>query len=376
MPTLSLARATLRHEWKRFLAAGLAVTFSGLLLLVQVGLLLGLFETVSVMVDKSRADLWVGFRNLESVDMGRPIPAASEALVRRHPQIAALEPLVFAQGEWRKPDGTKVFAFLQGISLAQDAMAFAHMLSPGLREALREPGSVVLDEADVTKMGAKIGGTVELNAQRVKVVGTVMGLRGMGSVNLLSSQATARRLAGLPSTSATYYLARLTPGSLPENVCRDLEADGRRRGFQAYPAAAFSTNSQLYWLLESGAGLGTLFSVLLGLMVGVAITSQVLMGTVLSYAREYATLRALGVSMPALRKVVLEQAAWIGTVGMGATWLLVCLLRPLAQHLHVAMVLPWWSFALTGGLVVGIALGSGLLALRSLRQTEPATLLR
>ncbi len=376
MASLSLARATLRYEWKRFLAAGLAVTFSGLLLLVQLGLLLGLFQTVSVMVDQSRADLWIGFRNLQSVDLGRPIPAASEAMVRRHPAITALEPLVFAQGEWRKPDGTKVFAFLQGVSLAPDAAAFAGMLSPRLREALREPGTVALDEADVTKMGASLGRTVELNGQRAKVVGTVKGLRGMGSVNLLASLATARHFAGLPEDSATYFLARLAAGSDAEAVSLELEPEGRRRGFQAYPARAFSVNSQLYWLLESGAGMGTLFSVILGLMVGVAITSQVLMGTVLSYAREYATLRALGVSMPALRKVVLEQAGWIGAIGMGATFLLVSLLQPLATHLHVAMTLPWWTFAVTAFLVVGIALGSGLLALRSLRQADPATLLR
>ena len=35
---VSLARATLRHEWRRFLAAVLAVAFSGLLVLVQLGL--------------------------------------------------------------------------------------------------------------------------------------------------------------------------------------------------------------------------------------------------------------------------------------------------------------------------------------------------
>lgn len=376
MARLSLARATLLHEWKRFLAAGLAVTFSGLLLLVQVGLLLGLFESVSVMVDKSRADLWVGFRNLESVDMGRPIPLAAEALVLRHPQVAALEPLALTQGEWRKPDGTKVFAILHGISLAPSGMAFSRMLSPELREALREPGSVVLDVADVTKMGAAVGGTAELNGRRVKVVGTVKGLRGIGSVNLLASLATVRRLEGQVNGKATYYLARLSPEADPLKVSRDLEEDGRRRAFQAYPAKAFSVNSQVYWLLESGAGLGTLFSVILGLMVGVAITSQVLMSTVLSYAREYATLRALGVSLSALRKVVLEQAAWIGSVGVALTWVLVLLLRPIAQHLNVAMVHPWWSFAITGCLVVGIALGSGLMALRSLRQADPATLLR
>ena len=59
--SVSLARASLRYEAKRFLPAALAVAFSGLLMLVQLGLLLGMFGTVSTVIDYAKADLWVGF---------------------------------------------------------------------------------------------------------------------------------------------------------------------------------------------------------------------------------------------------------------------------------------------------------------------------
>lgn len=376
MPTLSLARSTLLHEWKRFLAAGLAVTFSGLLLLVQLGLLLGLFSDVSVMVDQSTADAWVGFRDLKSADQGRPIPDIVRTLVLRHPDIQALEPLFFSQGDWRKPDGSKVFASVQGVELHEGSMGFARLLTPELRERLRVPGAVVLDEADLSRMDARVGASYEVSGQRVEVVGTVRGIRGMGMVNLLASQSTARHLSGPQDQSPSYYLARLRPKADPEAVREALDADGARRSFDLYPSGRFSSDSQRYWLLESGAGLGTLFSVLLGLLVGVAITSQVLMGTVLSYAREYATLRALGVSMGCLRKVVLEQAAWIGAAGMVATCIIVQLLRPLASHFNVALPVPYWAYGLTTLLIGAIALGSGLFALRTLKTADPSTLLR
>lgn len=376
MPTLSLARSTLLHEWKHFLAAGLAVTFSGLLLLVQLGLLLGMFSDVSLMVDQSTADAWVGFRDLQSVDQGRPIAEIVRTLVLRHPDVQALEPLYFSQGDWRKPDGSKVFASVQGIELREGSMGFARLLTPELRERLRIPGAVVLDEADLSRMDARVGASYELSGQRVEVVGTVRGIRGMGMVNLLASQSTARGLSGPQDQAPAYYLARLRPGADPEGVSQALDADGARRSFAVYPSARFSSDSQRYWLLESGAGLGTLFSVLLGLLVGVAITSQVLMGTVLSYAREYATLRALGVSMGSLRKVVLEQAAWIGTIGLLATFLLVQVLRPVASQAHVAFQAPGWAYGLTAVLLGAIALGSGALALRSLKTADPSTLLR
>jgi putative ABC transport system permease protein len=57
---ISLARLTLLREWRRFMPAILAVGFAGLLVLMQLVLLLGIFRTVSVYIDRSSADLWVG----------------------------------------------------------------------------------------------------------------------------------------------------------------------------------------------------------------------------------------------------------------------------------------------------------------------------
>jgi putative ABC transport system permease protein len=376
MATLSLARSTLLHEWRRFLAAGLAVTFAGLLLLVQLGLLLGLFRDVSVMVDQSSADAWVGFRGLQSVDEGRPVSEAVPALVLNRPEVARLEALYLAQGEWRKPDGTKSFASVQGVDPGPDGMGFARLLTPGLRERLRIPGGVLLDEADLARMGAEVGGNYELNGQRAVVVGTVRGIRGTGMVNLLASQATARGFSQPRDQVPSYYLVRLRPGGDPAALRAALEADGARRSFEVYPSGPFSASSQRFWLLESGAGLGTLFSVLMGLFVGAAITSQVLMATVLANVREYATLRALGVTMGSLRKVVLEQSAWIGGAGLATTLVAVQVLRPLAGRFHVPFSVPVWGYLLTAALVGAIALGSGLVALRGLRSADPGSLLR
>ena len=43
-----LARKTLLHEWRRFLPSAVAVAFSGLLLLVQSALVLGIFGSAAV----------------------------------------------------------------------------------------------------------------------------------------------------------------------------------------------------------------------------------------------------------------------------------------------------------------------------------------
>ena len=89
---VSLARASLRYEAKRFLPAALAVAFSGLLMLVQLGLLLGMFGTVSTVIDYAKADLWVGFAATPSFDLGRPIAVRHESSLRMNPEVVTVEP--------------------------------------------------------------------------------------------------------------------------------------------------------------------------------------------------------------------------------------------------------------------------------------------
>jgi len=109
---------------------------------------------------------------------------------------------------------------------------------------------------------------------------------------------------------------------------------------------------------------------------GAVVTSQSLTAVVAASAREYAMLNALGASMGALSRVVLEQAVWIGIAGLlvaAATG--AALLTLAAQYdVPVAMTLP---VAAACALVVSaLALVSGLLSVRGLLRAEPALLLR
>ena len=64
---MTYALQTLIHERSRYAAGVGAVLFSAVLIALQVGLLLGLFELTSIPVDHSSADLWVGGNHVESV---------------------------------------------------------------------------------------------------------------------------------------------------------------------------------------------------------------------------------------------------------------------------------------------------------------------
>lgn len=377
---ISLARATLRYEWRRFLPAVMAVTFAGLLVLVQIGLLLGMFGTVSIIVDQSSADLWMGYRNLPSVDFGRDIPMLHDAQLRERAEVRQVEHMQFSGGDWRTPSGAVIAAFVIGIDTRPGALGMARMLTPAQRALLEEPDAILIGAADTGKLEAAVGGTAEIAGKRVKVAGIVDNLRAIGSVNVIASLATARRLLSLQEREpdmATFALARLDQPEHAEAVRDALRSPDRTvTRFGVWTASELSTRSQGYWLLESGAGAGSAFASLLGLVVGAVITSQTLYAAIIGSIREYATLRALGVPGSSLRAVVLEQSLWVGVIGLLLTSVTGVAAAWLADTFHVAMRIPLWALGGTAVLVLGTALASGLIALRSLGRAEPATLLR
>jgi putative ABC transport system permease protein len=376
---VALARKTLIYEWRKFLPAMLAVAFSGLLLLLQAALMLGIFAGASVYINTSAADLWAGHPGTQSIEHGRPVPKDTEIALALDADVLRVEPFQWIDGDWRGPaERGNVSVFISGIDPAPDGLMFAHALGPALRAKLYEPGGVIVDQADLPKLGLEVGGQATLNGRRVTIVAAAPGLRALGGVNIVASLATARTLnqdAPDPGKVA-YYVAKLRPGADAERVRERIQRAWPGGGFTLWTRASFARAAALYWMFETGAGLGFVFFTFVVFLVGTVITSQTLVAAVASHVREYAMLNALGAGATALRKVVLEQALWVGGVGviLGGGVSLLLMLLAARQHVPVAFDLGAGTACMT--LVMAIALVSGVLAVRSLSHLEPANLLR
>lgn len=372
-----LARKTLIHEWKRFLPSSLAVAFSGLLLLVQAALVFGIFDSSAVYIKKSAADLWIGYPGTQSIELGRPIPHEAEIKALMDPQVARVEPFNWIDGDWRGPvDKGGVSVFVSGIDTRADGLMFADVLTPALRARLDEPDGVIVDRADLAKLGLAVGGQAVINGHRVRIVGVGNGLRALGGVNIVTSLATSRRLDnGDNHGDVAYYVVKLRDAAQVDAVAaRLLQSNSARFGI--WTKDAFAHRAVMYWMFETGAGLGVLFLAMVVFIVGAVITSQTLMSAVAGSIREYATLHALGVGFAQLRRVVLTQAAWVGAFGLVVGGVATAFVVFLAHRRDVPVQLDFATIAICAALVMGIALLSGLAAVRTLRHADPALLLR
>ena len=373
-----LARKTLVYEWRRFLPSLFAVAFSGLLLLVQAALVFGIFESAAVYITRSGGDLWVGHPGTQSIELGRPIPNDTEMKLRMDPAVARVEPFVWIDGDWRGPsDRGGLSVFVSGVDTRPDAMVFADVLPPSLRATLDEPGGVIVDRADLSKLGLGIGGRAVVNGHRVRIVGVANGLRALGGVNIVASLETARRLDNdHGGTEVAYYVVRLRDGADADAARARLQPTTATKRYEVWTRAAFAHRAVTYWMFETGAGLGVVLLALVVFCVGAIITSQTLMGAVAGSIREYATLHALGVAFGDLRRVVLQQAGWVGAAGLAVGGVLAAIVVVLAKQRDVPVQLDALTVGACAALVMAIALVSGLAAVRALRHADPAMLLR
>src|SRR6185295_17526770 len=133
----------------------------------------------------------------------------------------------------------------------------------------------------------------------------------------------------------------------------------------------FSFDSRWHWLTKTKAGIAMGFTALLGLLVGAVVTSQTLYAATAAAQREYATLRAMGIPRWRLKISVLSQSFWVGLGGLIVAAPITLALAQAATMINIQVRLSPIIVIPAGIITMAMALGSGLLALRSLQRTDP-----
>jgi putative ABC transport system permease protein len=373
---MNYSLATLWHERKRYLPGVMAVAFSALLIFFQGGLLVGQFSLTSTPIDHARADIWVGHPMNLSVDLGRPIPERWMYNVAAQPEVDRVETYIIGLVVVDRPDGRSELCTIIGSDLGDEPLGAVRELTPDLRDRLTEPGSVVADKAELGRLGfGGVGDNVEVMGRRVRLVGTVQGLRSLAAPYLFCSLQTARMFfQGVRERQTIFVLARCRQPGEAEAVVRRLRNEYGLAS--AFTSAEFSTRTRLHWVTATKAGLATFWSAILGLILGLAITSQTLYAAAAASRREYAVLDALGIPTRRMAVAMLAQSFWLGAAGLAIALPAALGVSHLLNQLGVKVLLPAWLVVPASALTLVAVLLSGLFALRSLRLIEPAQLLR
>ncbi|MFI4976130.1 MAG: ABC transporter permease [Caulobacterales bacterium] len=379
---MSLALATVIYEWRRYLAAVIALAFSGLLVLAQMGLLGGIVHAATATIERSRADLMILAPKTDSlVNSNNGIPARVKPLIYLNPEVVEAASLTGDGGQWTsipKPGETRkqLFVQIRGVDTEPNAVALPTDYPESVRLALLEPRAVAVDKSALGQLGVKLGDKAVLNGHTVVLRAVLQNYPNINNVDVIMSRASLRALGmGESGPQIGPLLVRIRDPARAEAVVNDLNA--RSNGaYRAWTKPALSRANEDSLMKEQIVGVLLGFSVVLGIGIGIGITSQTLRGAILANIKEFASLRALGVSVGSLRLVVLELSAWVGVAGLATTALFTFLITFAANAVGLPMAFQPPSVIEVAIMLVVIAMLSGAMSLGILKRSQPADLLR
>src|SRR5205807_10135512 len=115
-----------------------------------------------------------------SVDLGEGIRDGYLARVAAQPEVSQCE--IYLQGfaYWAKPIGGRELCMVIGSRLGDEALGHVRELTHELRSKLTEPGTIVVDESDLGRLGIRgVGDVAEVSGRHVRVVGLTRGLKSL-----------------------------------------------------------------------------------------------------------------------------------------------------------------------------------------------------
>lgn len=388
---MSLALATLIYEWRRYMAAVVALAFSGLLVLAQVGMFMGIGKAFTAQIDRARADVMVlgpGAKALFNTGGASGLPRRMIPLVYTHPEVVQVAPLEGAGGRFmnivptdpltgKTPTNRKVeFVDVNIIDAIPGYVTVPTDYSNELIETLRQPYAVAVDQTALKRLGVKLGDKALYNGNTITIAAVTTGYPNMMQATLVMSRDTLR-LMGEARTGPRVgpLMVKIADPARAEIVAAQLNKIGKGQ-FRAWTRQELAKANSSAMFEEQFIGIMLGFSAFLGIMIGVAITWQTLRGAIMANIKEFASLRALGVSMGSLRRIVIELSFWVGVAGVFASGLLTWGVSLLAQAGGLPMAFPPTLIGIVTLFLLSIAIASGFLSLGVLKQSQPADLLR
>jgi putative ABC transport system permease protein len=390
---MSLALSTLLFEWRRYMAAVMALALSGLLVLAMTGVFIGIGKGFTATIERSGADIFIMQPGAKSL-IGGPsgVPRRFIPLAYNHPEVIEVMPLDGAGGTFQNikdVDPTKSQAdnasqgaprqkFVQAsiIDTRPGSVTIPTDYSQELVDALRQPYTVAVDETALSTLDVKLGDKALYNGQTVTIVGVTRGYPNMMQPGVVMSRDTLRMLGQADTGPRVGPLmvklrdparAPIVVAQLNEMGAGQWKAWTKQQLAEANAGAMFEEG--ILVIIIGGC-------VVLGIIIGVAITWQTLRGAIMANIKEFASLRALGVGMGSLRRIVVELSFWVGVVGVFAAIFLTWLVSLLAMAGAVIIALPFSLLLVVGIGLILISMVSGLLSLGILKNSQPADLLR
>lgn len=379
---IRVAFKILLHDTAKYLALVMGIAFATLLISQQSAIFHSVMESsVRDIIDVTEADIWVMKPSVETVDQPDQM---AELTVNRVQSTEGVEWAVAyyqAVAQLRTSSGQNKSVSLIGVDDSSLVGAPPVMLLGSLAD-LRRPDAVIMDAAGFATIfpntAPRTGDIVEIGQRRAEIVGiSHTGPSWTGLPRVHTRRSLAVEFARETLNPVTYVLARSVRGSSPEEVAGVIT---RNTGLQAHSRAGFKARSQEWVLNYSGVAENFGITILMGVVIGVAIVGQTFYMFSVENLRQFAALKAIGVSNGRILGMISSQALFVSVVGyclgIGVASLFFAIFSPQLTGGLRGMFMDPVIFIGTGVFIVFVTLLSCVISVRRVLTVDPAVVFR
>ncbi len=376
---IRLALQMLFGDRARYLMLISGVMFATVLMALGASLFCGLMSWTFATLRNVRSPIWVAEAKVEQVGDAKPLRDTDTQRVRSVAGVAWASPFYQGLMQARLPDGS--FKLVTLVGLDATTLTGAPPLLAGSLEGLRQPNSVLLDEFGVDRLGEglgrplRVGDVFEMNDREARIVGLCHAARSFtGGPYVFTTYDRAVQYAPSQRKMLSFVLASPAPGLSAAEVARRIE---KETGLRAFTESEFTWSTIGWYVRNTGIPINVGTLVLLGFVVGVAVSGQTFYAFVHENTRNLGALKAMGASTPTLCLMLVLQALSVGVVGYGIGLGVVSVLGRLALRVgKVPFLFLWQIPAAVLGAVVIICVVSALLGIWRVARLDPAVVFR
>lgn len=381
---LPLAWLQLKRQPIRYLVAVTGIGFAALLMYMQIGFQSGLLTSATTFYQALEADLFLISPGTLNSGSFQQFP---QSLLYRAPGVDGVEqaiPAYIANVSVQKLDGIKP-TNLRVIGFDPANQIFNLPEVNKQLDKIKTPGFVLFDSLGNKNTGPIAAAVKREGAQYLSLSDfsrqfRAVGLFRLGSTfaadsNIVASDTTAIQLAfrQINLGEISLGLIRLSKGANATVVQQSLqELYGDE--LQVRTKDQLISQEQNYWNTASSFGVIFGFGTFMGLLVGGVVVYQVLYTDVSDHLKEYATLKAMGFSNTYILIIVIQEAFLLGISSfIPATLLSAAMYAFLTSAAGIRISMTSDKTLLVGSLTMGVCAASAAIAIRKLRDADPAS---
>lgn len=300
----------------KYLGLIFGIMFATLLMSQQMSLFIGIMDrTFSVVSEITEADIWVMHKKVQYVDGIEPLPDVALGRVRGVEGVKWAVP--FHKGQVIVKVGNSLQSVtLLGIDDASLIGAPRKMMMGDLQD-IYKPNAVIMDSLGYEyvwpKQPFEINKEFEGNDQRMLLVGIADSKPNFSlPVLMYSRYSQAIKYTGQARNKMSFILVKAQDPKNAQQLARKITQE---TDYKALTWKEFSDKTYDYYMTHTGIAINFGVTVVLGFIIGAVISGQTFYIFVVENLKQFAALKAIGVTNRQILSMVLTQAAIVGSIG-------------------------------------------------------------